>query len=209
MSRKGRRKERIWNFPGTYGNRGNGVQRVSSDATESFVSPAYSIRTVGASIARPPVLSAAFHGCAMHAPAAAKNGSEKPSNRETRRQTATRRPAVSACQKSPCWTFLTASTAEHFDYIKMLLRSKSLDVHGFSAAGYWNARRVLTPSRTPAALSSAREATFFDSLGRQTANRRPAVCFSVQHGITTIIYKNLDYLKTLYYDIAEITPAEW
>ena len=23
------------------------------------------------------------------------------------------------------------------------------------------------------------------------------------------IYKNLDYLKTLYYDIAEITPAEW
>ena len=128
LSRKGRRKERIWNFPGTYGNRGNGVQRVSSDATESFVSPAHSIRTVGASIARPPVLSAAFHGCAMHAPAAAKNGSEKPSNRETRRQTAT---------------------------------------------------------------------------------RRPAVCFSVQHGITTIIYKNLDYLKTLYYDIAEITPAEW
>ncbi|MBP3623745.1 MAG: hypothetical protein J6J19_06725, partial [Oscillospiraceae bacterium] len=70
----------------------------------------------------------------------------------------------SACQKSPCWTFLTASTAEHFDYIKMLLRSKSLDVQGFSAAGYWNARRVLTPSRTLAALSSAREATFFDSL---------------------------------------------
>ena len=125
---KGRRKERIWNFPGTYGNRGNGMQRVSSDAAESFVSPAHSIRTVGASIARPPVLSAAFHGCAMHAPAAAKNGSEKPSNRENRRQTAT---------------------------------------------------------------------------------RRPAVCFSVQHGITTIIYKNLDYLKTLYYDIAEITPAEW
>ena len=32
MSRKGRRKERIWNFPGTYGNRGNGMQRVASDA---------------------------------------------------------------------------------------------------------------------------------------------------------------------------------
>ena len=32
------------------------MQRVSSDATESFVSPAHSIRTVGASIARPPVL---------------------------------------------------------------------------------------------------------------------------------------------------------
>ena len=128
LSRKGRRKERIWNFPGTYGNRGNGVQRVSSDVTESFVSPAHSTRTVGASIARPPVLSAAFHGCAMHTPAAAKNGSEKPSNRESRRQTAT---------------------------------------------------------------------------------RQPAVCFPVQHGITTIIYKNLDYLKTLYYDIAEITPAEW
>ena len=53
LRRKGRRKERRWNFPGTYGNRGNGMQRVSSDATESFVSPAHSIRTVGASIARP------------------------------------------------------------------------------------------------------------------------------------------------------------
>ena len=73
-------------------------------------------------------------------------------------------PARPACQKSPRGIFLTASTAEHFDFIKMLLRSKSLDVQDFSAAGYWNARRVLTPSRTPAALSSAREATFFDSL---------------------------------------------
>ena len=79
------------------------------------------------------------------------------------------REKATACQKSPCWTFLTASTAEHFDYIKMLLRSKSLDVQGFSAAGYWNARRVLTPSRTPAALSSAREATFFDSLQKRQA----------------------------------------
>ena len=65
---------------------------------------------------------------------------------------------TSACQKSPYWTFLTASTAEHFDFIKMLLRPKSLDFQDFSAADYWNARRVLTPSRTPAALSSAREA---------------------------------------------------
>ena len=39
---------------------------------------------------------------------------------------------------------MTASTAEHFDFIKMLLRPKSLDFQGFSAAGYWNARRVLT-----------------------------------------------------------------
>ena len=59
---------------------------------------------------------------------------------------------------------MTASTAEHFDFIKMLLRSKSLDIQGFSAAGYWNARRVLTPSRTPATLFSVREASFFDSL---------------------------------------------
>ena len=49
----------------------------------------------------------------------------------------------SACQKSPAWTFLTASTAEHFDAIKMLLRPKSLDFQGFSAAGYWNARTQL------------------------------------------------------------------
>ncbi|MBP3622934.1 MAG: hypothetical protein J6J19_02580, partial [Oscillospiraceae bacterium] len=62
------------------------------------------------------------------------------------------------------WTFLTASTAEHFDFIKMLLRSKSLDIQGFSAAGYWNARRVLTPSRTPATLFSVREASFFGTL---------------------------------------------
>ncbi len=44
---------------------------------------------------------------------------------------------------------------------------------------------------------------------RLTANRRPAVRFPFQHGIASIIYKILDYLKTLYYDIAEITPAEW
>ena len=60
--------------------------------------------------------------------------------------------------------FFDKPTAEHFDFIKMLLRSKSLDVQGFSAAGYWNARRVLPPSRTPATLSSAGEASFFDSL---------------------------------------------
>ncbi|MGM9541161.1 MAG: hypothetical protein ACI3VD_00535 [Candidatus Limivicinus sp.] len=39
--------------------------------------------------------------------------------------------------------FFDASAAEHFDQIKMLLRSKSLDAQGFSAAGYWNARTQL------------------------------------------------------------------
>ncbi|MGN0981717.1 MAG: hypothetical protein ACI4O0_02375 [Candidatus Limivicinus sp.] len=40
-------------------------------------------------------------------------------------------PLMSACQKSPCWTFLTASSAEHFDFIKMLLRPKSLFCQAF------------------------------------------------------------------------------
>ena len=46
----------------------------------------------------------------------------------------------------------------------MLLRPKSLDFQGFSPAGYWNARRALTPSRTPAALFWMRVAWFFDNL---------------------------------------------
>jgi len=38
---------------------------------------------------------------------------------------------------------LTASTAEHFVFIKMLLRPKNLDFQGFSAAGYWITRTQL------------------------------------------------------------------
>lgn len=47
--------------------------------------------------------------------------------------------------------------------------------------------------------------------GKLTADCQPAACRPLffPYGITTIIYKILDYLKTLYYDIAEITPAEW
>ncbi|MBP3622989.1 MAG: hypothetical protein J6J19_02875, partial [Oscillospiraceae bacterium] len=96
------------------------------------------------------------------------------------------------------WTFLTASTAEHFDYIKMLLRSKSLDVQGFSAAGYWNARRVLTPSRTPAALSSAREATFFDSLKPRNTKPCSGACLfeKILSGLLTKTEKRVIVLIT-------------
>ena len=39
--------------------------------------------------------------------------------------------AASACQKSPGRTFLTASAAEYFDFIKILLRPKSLKIRLF------------------------------------------------------------------------------
>ena len=58
---------------------------------------------------------------------------------------------------------MTASAAEHFDFIKMLLRSKSLIFRLF-CGGLLKHEAGLAPSCTPAALSMPFAASFLDNL---------------------------------------------
>ena len=63
------------------------------------------------------------------------------------------RGSFSACQQSPDGTFLTASDAEHFDLIKMLLRPKSLIFQAFL-------RRVIVLRDGPCPLALSRCSIF-------------------------------------------------
>ena len=58
---------------------------------------------------------------------------------------------------------MTASAAEHFDFIKMLLRSKSLIFRLFCGGSLY-CETGLALSRSPAAIFLAVNSSFFDSL---------------------------------------------
>ena len=57
---------------------------------------------------------------------------------------------------------MTASAAEHFDFIKMLLRSKSLIFRLFCGGSLY-CETGLALSRSPATLLSVEEMSFLDS----------------------------------------------
>ena len=80
---------------------------------------------------------------------------------------------------------MTASTAEHFDLIKMLLCSKSLIFRLF-CGGLLYCETGLALSRSPAALFSAVKALFFDSLTH--AGQVSGVC---QFGLAYMIMQFL------------------
>ena len=52
--------------------------------------------------------------------------------------------ALSACQKSPVSTFLTALTAERFEFFQNAASPKKLVKSSFLAADYCNARRAFS-----------------------------------------------------------------